>query len=150
MKAASLHGCLQTAFRWGALLTLCAAPTQWTLIDTPRLGPADLLLAATAGVWGLDILLTRGWSRLWAARPQGTHLLFTVCVGAAACVAVEDTADGIASARGAGIPVVAVATNLPADWLRAAGAAAVVESLAGLTPARLAALAGLARTPGFT
>ena len=59
------------------------------------------------------------------------------------CVAIEDTDDGIVSARGAGLPVVAVATNLPADWLRAAGAAAVVDRLAGLTPARLAELAGL-------
>ena len=65
-------------------------------------------------------------------------------ISPAACVAIEDTTDGMASARGAGIPVVAVATNLPADWLRAAGAAAVVERLAGLTPARLAELAGLA------
>ncbi|MGD9612564.1 MAG: HAD family hydrolase [Kiritimatiellia bacterium] len=62
----------------------------------------------------------------------------------AACVAIEDTTDGIASARGAGIPVVAVATNLPAALLCAAGAAAAVESLAGLTPAQLAALAGWA------
>lgn len=64
-------------------------------------------------------------------------------IAPAACVAIEDTGDGIAAARGAGIPVVAVATNLPADWLRAAGAA-VVDRLAGLTPARLAELAGLA------
>ena len=61
----------------------------------------------------------------------------------AACVAIEDTTDGLASARGAGIPVVAVATNLPAETLRAAGAAAVVDSLAGLTPRRLAELADL-------
>lgn len=60
----------------------------------------------------------------------------------AACVAIEDTADGIASARGAGIPVVAVATNLPAARLRAAGAAAVVETLEGLTPEKLRHLAG--------
>lgn len=63
----------------------------------------------------------------------------------AACVAIEDTADGIASARGAGIPVVAVATNLPAAALKQAGAVAVVETLAGLTPGRLAELAGLKR-----
>lgn len=62
-------------------------------------------------------------------------------IAPAACVAIEDTADGIASARGAGIPVVAVASNLPADRLRAAGAASVVETLAGLSPAALAALA---------
>ena len=64
-------------------------------------------------------------------------------IAPATCVAIEDTDDGIVSARGAGLPVVAVATNLPADWLRAAGAAAVVDRLAGLTPARLAELAGL-------
>lgn len=64
-------------------------------------------------------------------------------IAPAACVAIEDTGDGIAAARGAGIPVVAVATNLPAAALEKAGAAAVVESLAGLTPAKLAELAGL-------
>ncbi|HAL91934.1 MAG TPA: HAD family hydrolase, partial [Verrucomicrobia bacterium] len=53
------------------------------------------------------------------------------------CVAIEDTADGIESARGAGIPVMAVATNLPAAILRLAGATVVVESLAGLTPEQL-------------
>ena len=58
------------------------------------------------------------------------------------CVAIEDTADGIASARGAGIPVVAVATNLPAAALRQAGAAGVAASLADLTPGKLAAFAG--------
>ncbi|MGD9782273.1 MAG: HAD family hydrolase [Kiritimatiellia bacterium] len=63
-------------------------------------------------------------------------------IAPAACVAIEDTADGIASARGAGIPAVAVATNLPAEALRAAGAAAVVDTLAGLTPERLFALGG--------
>ena len=61
-------------------------------------------------------------------------------IASAACVAIEDTADGIASARGAGIPVVAVANSLPADRLRAAGAAAVVGTLEGLSPAALAAL----------
>jgi HAD superfamily hydrolase (TIGR01509 family) len=60
-----------------------------------------------------------------------------------ACVAIEDTTDGIASARGAGIAVVAVASNLPAGVLEAAGAAAVVETLEGLTPEELAAHAGL-------
>ena len=64
-------------------------------------------------------------------------------IAPANCVAIEDTADGIASARGAGIPVVAVSTNLSADVLHKAGAAAVVEALAGLTPGRLADLASL-------
>jgi len=64
-------------------------------------------------------------------------------IAPAICVAIEDTTDGIASARGAGIPVVAVATNLPAETLRTAGASAVVETLTGLTPKALASLAGL-------
>ena len=58
------------------------------------------------------------------------------------CVAIEDTPDGIASARGAGIPVLAVATHLPAVVLKAAGASAVVETLAGLLPEMLVARAG--------
>lgn len=64
-------------------------------------------------------------------------------IAPATCVAIEDTTDGLASARAAGIAVVAVASNLPADVLRAAGAAAVVETLEGLTPDALAAYAGL-------
>jgi len=59
------------------------------------------------------------------------------------CVAIEDTTDGLASARGAGIAVVAVASNLPADLLQAAGAAAVVATLEDLTPKTLAIYAGL-------
>lgn len=59
------------------------------------------------------------------------------------CVAIEDTTDGLASARGAGIAVVAVASNLPIDLLQAAGAAAVVDTLEGLTPEALASHAGL-------
>jgi len=89
MKTGRLQDGLQAAFRWGALLTLCTAPTQWTVVANPRLGLADLLLAATAGVWGLDILLTRGWHRLWAVRPHWTHLLFTLCAAAAVCTAVD-------------------------------------------------------------
>ena len=87
MKTGRLHGWLQVTFRWGALLTLCTAPTQWTLITNPRLGLADLP-GGDAGVWGLDILLTRGWRRP-AARPHWTHLLFTLCAATAVCTAVD-------------------------------------------------------------
>ncbi|RNC67582.1 MAG: HAD family phosphatase [Desulfuromonadales bacterium] len=48
-----------------------------------------------------------------------------------ACIAIEDTPAGIASASGAGIPVVAVTNSYPAD--RLAGARKVVDSLAGIT-----------------
>ena len=63
----------------------------------------------------------------------------------AACVAIEDTPDGIASACGAGISVLAVATNLPAAVLRASGASSVVETLVGLSPEKLAARVELRR-----
>ncbi|HOU22129.1 MAG TPA: HAD family phosphatase [Kiritimatiellia bacterium] len=52
----------------------------------------------------------------------------------AACVAIEDTVDGIVSARTAGLPVLGVANSLTAEALRAAGAGIVVDSLAGLGP----------------
>jgi beta-phosphoglucomutase len=63
-------------------------------------------------------------------------------IRAGACAAIEDTVDGIASARGAGLAVLGVATNLPADFLRAAGAGVVVESLAEVSPRDLARLFG--------
>ncbi len=58
----------------------------------------------------------------------------------AACVAIEDTTDGIASARGAGLIVLGVATNLPPAALLKAGAADVVDSLERLTIATLFSL----------
>ena len=94
MIVASLHTPLRAAFRWCALLTLCAAPTQWTLIQNPRLGLADVLLVVTAGLWGLGILLRRDWRGLWAARPHWTHLLFTLCAGAAV-FAAEDKKEAV-------------------------------------------------------
>lgn len=65
-------------------------------------------------------------------------------VAAENCVAIEDTVDGITAALGAGLPVVGVTTNLPAHTLRAAGAQAIIATLAGQTPADLARLVGLA------
>jgi len=61
-------------------------------------------------------------------------------IAAESCVAIEDTADGIASARGAGLAVLGVATHLTADELLAAGASAAVETLEGLGPGFLAGL----------
>ncbi len=60
--------------------------------------------------------------RLRAAFPER---VFT----ASSCVAVEDTPDGIASATGAGIPVLAVTTNVDRSALSATAARAVVDSL---------------------
>lgn len=57
-----------------------------------------------------------------------------------ACMAVEDTPDGVESACGAGLPVLGLATMCTEAALKEAGARAVVASLAGLTPAAAAAL----------
>jgi beta-phosphoglucomutase len=56
----------------------------------------------------------------------------------AGCLAIEDTPAGIASANGAGIRVVAVTNSYPAEQLPAASL--VVDSLAGISFQRLAAL----------
>ncbi|MDC7120484.1 HAD-IA family hydrolase [Cellulomonas fimi] len=45
------------------------------------------------------------------------------------CLAFEDTTDGVASARGAGMPVVAVVGTFEADALAAAGATSLVHDL---------------------
>ena len=56
----------------------------------------------------------------------------------ATCVAIEDTTDGISAARGAGIPVVGVATNMEPAPLLAAGARRVFVALTAITPEQLA------------
>lgn len=56
------------------------------------------------------------------------------------CIAIEDTPAGIASANGAGIPVIAVTNSYPAE--RLTGALNVVNSLAGLTLTDLEEQAG--------
>ncbi|ABB31582.1 HAD-superfamily hydrolase, subfamily IA, variant 3 [Geobacter metallireducens RCH3] len=55
------------------------------------------------------------------------------------CIAIEDTPAGIASATGAGIPVIAVTNSYPAEML--SGAVRVVDSLAGLALADIENLA---------
>jgi beta-phosphoglucomutase len=57
-----------------------------------------------------------------ALRRLGLH-------GPSGCVAIEDSPGGIAAARAAGLPVLGVATSLPAGVLKRAGAFAVVPSL---------------------
>ena len=89
MTAARLHTALASLFRAGVLCTLFLAPTQWVLVPNPRLGPADVLLALTAAVWGLDVLLARDWRRIRAACPHWTHLLFALCAGAAVFAATD-------------------------------------------------------------
>jgi HAD superfamily hydrolase (TIGR01509 family) len=51
------------------------------------------------------------------------------------CLVIEDSLAGIASAKGAGMWAVGVATTYNADQLHEAGADAVVDALAAVTPA---------------
>lgn len=63
----------------------------------------------------------------------------------AACLAVEDSDSGVAAARTAGCPVVALRGHLPEQRLRDAGALRVLDSLAELVPLnQLAFAAGAA------
>jgi O-antigen ligase len=86
MTEARLHTALHALFRAGVLVTLCIAPTQWALEVRPKfyLSPADLTLALTAGVWLLDILVTRDWRRLLALPPWPNVLFVALCAAAAA------------------------------------------------------------------
>jgi beta-phosphoglucomutase len=51
------------------------------------------------------------------------------------CLVIEDSLAGVASAKGAGMWAIGVATTYRADELRRAGADAVVDALAAVTPA---------------
>jgi beta-phosphoglucomutase len=63
--------------------------------------------------------------------PYRTALRRLALRGPSGCVAIEDSPGGIAAARSAGLPVLGVATSMPAGVLRRAGAFAVVPSLRG-------------------
>jgi len=90
MTAARLHPLLQAVFRWGVLLTLCVAPTQWSIEPRPKthLSPADLALAATAGVWFLDLLVCRDWRRLLRL-PPWPHLALVAWAAVSALTAAD-------------------------------------------------------------
>ena len=93
MIPARLHTVLRTLFSIGVLATLCIAPTQWALELRPKfyLSPADLALAITAGIWLLDIAVTRDWRRLFAL-PPWPSLLFIALVFASAVTAPDKVA----------------------------------------------------------
>lgn len=142
MTGARLHTLLEKVFRWGVLLTLCVAPTQWSLEPRPKthLSPADLVLALTAGVWLLDLLVRRDWRR-FRRLPPWPHLCFLACVAASALVAPD---------KGAALKDLVqyveyflVGAMLFEAYLRDGGRAAVRASLTALGGATAVAL-GLA------
>lgn len=90
MTRQGIQALLKSLFRWGVLLTLCVAPTQWSVEPRPKLhlSLADLALAATAGL-GLLALLAGGDLRRRLRLPPWPHLAFVACAGAAAFVAAD-------------------------------------------------------------
>ncbi|MFA7173189.1 MAG: O-antigen ligase family protein [Kiritimatiellia bacterium] len=73
-----------------ACVTILIAPTQWS-IELKKgiyLSPADITLAAAAGVWLLDIFARRNWSDL-RTLPPWSHLLFIICAGASMLIASD-------------------------------------------------------------
>lgn len=66
------------------------------------------------------------------------QVLSGLSLRAGACLAIEDTPAGIESARGAGLPVLGVTNNFPAEKLGAA--TRVVSTLEGMTLADLGAV----------
>ena len=93
MTVLRLHMLLRVLFRYGVLITLCIAPTQWSFEPRPKfhLSPADLSLALTAGVWLLDAFVTREWKRLMRL-PPWPNLLFIAFVSVSAFSAPDKTA----------------------------------------------------------
>ena len=93
MTQQRLHTLLTSLFRFGVLITLCVAPTQWSLEPRPKvhLSPADLALALTAGVWLLDACVTRDWRR-FLRLPPWPNLLFVVFACASAIAAPDKAA----------------------------------------------------------
>lgn len=90
MTRQGLHALLQTLFRWSVLLTLCVAPTQWSLEPRPKLhlSLADLVLAASAGLWLLDLLVSGDVRRRLRLLPW-SHVLFVACAGASVAIAAD-------------------------------------------------------------
>lgn len=93
MTVQRLHTLLQLFFRIGVLVTLCIAPTQWSLEPRPKLhlSPADLALVLSAGIWLLDTLVTRDWRR-FLRLPPWPSLLFIACVFVSALTAPDKAA----------------------------------------------------------
>ena len=96
MTGQSLHPLLQRLFRFGVLVTLCIAPTQWSFEPRPKLhlSPADLTLALAAVAWLLDTLVTRDWRRL-RRLPPWPNLLFV----ALACTSALSAPDKAAALK---------------------------------------------------
>jgi beta-phosphoglucomutase len=90
--------------------------------------------ASASGTAHLFSAILSGESVRKAKPDPAIYLRSTELLGVAAAqaVAVEDSADGVASARSAGLGVIGVQGTLRADELRQAGADAVIDELGSL------------------
>ncbi len=118
-------------------LALCSGALPGDIL--PVLKQFDLTDAFPVIVTAADVAASKpdpASYQLALQRLQASHP--TVTIDPDSCIAIEDTPAGIASANGAGIPVLAVTNSYPAERLSAARA--VVASLATVTPDELDAL----------
>jgi beta-phosphoglucomutase len=94
------------------------------------------------GLGGLPSAITSAEETARSKPDPAPYVLTLAKLGLSAegCVAIEDTARGVASAKGAGLAAVGVCHSMPAEALRAAGADLVVGSSAELSVGRLAGL----------
>jgi sugar-phosphatase len=111
-------------------LVAALVPAQWAVVTSGHARLARLRLGA-AGLPTPGVLVTGETVARGKPAPDGyLRAAAALGLGAAACVAIEDTPAGIAAGRAAGTRVVAVTTTHEAPDL--AGADAVVEDLEAL------------------
>ncbi|HET6419908.1 MAG TPA: HAD family phosphatase [Geobacteraceae bacterium] len=111
-------------------LALCSGAVRSDIM--PILRRFDLLDAFDAIVTADNVNVSKPDPesyRMAVRELSGVHAGRKIIPGA--CLAIEDTPAGIASAKGAGIPVLAVTNSHPAEKLQ--DASIIVDSLRGLT-----------------
>ncbi len=74
---------------------------------------------------------------VWNGKPDPEPYLLTcgrLCVDPSECVALEDSDNGVRSARSAGLTVFGITTSFPADVLASAGAHFIVDRYSQILP----------------
>jgi sugar-phosphatase len=129
-QAADLAGVVATAGAGELLAGL--RPGEWAVV-TSGSRPLALARLGAAGLPEPDLLVTGDDVRAGKPDPEG-YLRAAAAAGRepASCLVVEDAPTGVAAARAAGMPVIAVAADPadPADPAGLAGADAVAGSCA--------------------
>ena len=128
------------------LSTLRAAGLCLAVCTNKPTAPSEALLASLGLAEFFSAVV--GGDSLAVKKPDGRHLLATLArlgVVAGHAVMVGDSANDVAAARAAGVPVIVVSYGYGSTPSRALGADAVIDGFADLGPA-LERLAAAART----